>query len=328
MDTKSIIPIPDAPLVNGNRITEVWFRFLLQLFNRTGASEGGDLTKVIRDINDLQANLEAQEYGAAIAALQAALSDVPPDVLTSALIEVTALRVADIEAQMEALVSSVSTPGAEPPADVLALVVREDPPADVYTHGSQAGGDLHAVASPMAAGFMSAADKSKLDVYPRIAMSPVAVTADVVATNSTADVNILTGALPANQLAVGSTFFCGFTTITSTHNSVQTLNIWAKIGATKIIILSLTYPGSGVTNVGVYTQLRMTVRSIGAGGTVQISGISQGSVSVLTNAPFIASTSGAIDTTVANSLTIGMNWGAVQPTNVATTKTGLLVQDN
>ena len=328
MDTKAIIPIPDAPLVSGNRITEVWFRFLLQIFNRTGADPGVDITKLVRDINDLQAGLEGQDYGAAIASLQAALSDVPADVLTTALVEVTANRVADMQAQIESLVYAAATPGVEPPADVLALVVRDEPPADVYTHGSLAGGDLHAVATSAAAGFMSASDKSKLDVYPRLLISPVPVVADVVATNSTADVNIFSASIGANQLVVGSTFFAGFTNITSTHNSVQTLNIWAKIGATKIIILSLTYPGSGVSNVGVTTQIRMTVRSIGAAGTVQISGVAQGSVSVLTNAPFISSTSGSIDTTAANTITFGMNWGAVQPTNVATTKTGLLIQEN
>lgn len=315
MDTKSIIPIPDAPLVNGNRITEVWFRFLLQLFNRTGGTPGGDLTKVIRDINDLQADVEGQNYGAAISSLQAALSDVPADVLTSALIEVTAARVADMQAQLDSYA-------------VHACSQRSEPPLDVYTHGSLAGGDLHTVATAESAGFMSASDKSKLDVYPRIYVSPVPLVADVVATNSTADVNILSASVAANQLRVGSSFFVNFTNITSTHNSVQTLNIWAKIGATKILILALTYPGSGVTNVGVLTQIRMIVRSIGALGTVEISGLAAGSVAVLTNAPFIASTSGSINTTVSNTITFGMNWGAVQPTNVATTKTGILVQEN
>lgn len=327
MDTKSIIPIPDAPLVNGNRITEVWFRFLLQLFNRTGGTPGGDLTKVIRDINDLQADVEGQNYGAAIASLQAALSDVPPDVLTSALIEVTAARVADMQAQIESLVWSASTPGAEPPADVLALVVRDEPPADVFVHGSQAGGDLHSVATQSIAGFMSSADKLKLDTLPNITVSPVAITADIVAQNSTADVNIFSTTLAANSLAVGSTFLSSFTMLASAAGSSGTLSVWVKVGATKVLTATFTVPLVGLSNQAIVSVFRFTVRTTGAGGTFQVSGNNNGNSTLFTSGIVINTASGSINTTTANTLSIGMNWSAANVANVATVKTGLMNQE-
>jgi len=327
MDTKSIIPIPDAPLVSGNRITEVWFRFLLQLFNRTGGAPGGDLAKVIRDINDLQADVEGQNYGAAIASLQAALADVPPDVLTSALIEVTAARVADMQAQIEALVWSASTPGAEPPADVVAFMLRDEPPGDVYAHGSQAGGDLHAVATQTVAGFMSASDKLKLDTLPSISMSPIALTADVVAQNSTADVNIFSTTLAANSLAVGSTFLSSFTMLASAAGSSGTLSIWVKVGATKVLTATFTVPLLGLSNQAIVSVFRFTVRTTGAGGTFQVSGNNNGNSTLFTSGIVINTASGAINTTTSNTLSIGMNWSVANVANVATAKTGLMNQE-
>lgn len=327
MDTKTIIPIPDAPLVIGDRITEVWFRFLLQIFNRTGSTPGVDVTKLVRDINDLQASVEAENYGAAIASLQAALADVPPDVLTSALIEVTAARVADMQAQIESLVWSASTPGAEPPADVWSLLVRDEPPDDVYTHGSQAGGDLHAVASQSIAGFMSTADKLKLDTLPSIVMSPIALTADVVAQNSTADVNIFSTTLAANSLDVGSTFLSSFTMLASAAGSSGTLSIWVKVGATKVLTATFTVPLVGLANQAIVSVFRFTVRTTGAGGTFQVSGNNNGNSTLFTSGIVINTASGSINTTTSNTLAIGMNWSAANVANVATAKTGLMNQE-
>lgn len=341
MDTKTIIPIPDAPLVTGNRITEVWFRFLLQLFNRTGGAPGVDVTKIVRDINDLQASVESENYGAAIAALQAALADVPPDVLTTALIEVTAAQVADLQAQLEALVIAVTTPGTEPPVDSIAYLsaaetpapdvavfaVREEPPSDVFSHGSLAGGDLHAVASQSEAGFMSAADKLKLDTLPSIVMSPIALTADVVAQNSTADVNIFSTTLAANSLAVGSTFLSSFTMLASAAGSSGTLSIWVKVGATKVLTATFTVPLVGLSNQAIVSVFRFTVRTTGAGGTFQVSGNNNGNSTLFTSGIVINTASGSINTTTSNTLSIGMNWSVANVANVATAKTGLMNQE-
>lgn len=143
MDTRTVIPIPDAPLTNGDRITEVWFRFLLQIFNRTGGSDGGDLTNVLRAVNDLQALLAAQ-----VPVEPTSLPDVPAEVVAASLIATALGRIQELEAQIQ---------------QVSVAMRSEDVPAEVYTHGTHSDGTLHAVATPTQAGFMSAADKTKLD---------------------------------------------------------------------------------------------------------------------------------------------------------------------
>lgn len=143
MDTKAIIPVPDAPLTTGDRITEVWFRFLLQLFNRTGGSDGGDLTLVLRAVNDLQALLAAQ-----VPIEQLPLREVPSEVIAAGLIATALGRIQELEARIQQTNVSVR---------------YEELPAEVYTHGTHADDTLHAIATPTRAGFMSAADKTKLN---------------------------------------------------------------------------------------------------------------------------------------------------------------------
>ena len=158
MDTKSIIPIPDAPLVAGNRVTEVWFRFFLQLFNRTGGTPGGDLTKVIRDINDLQALLDSQTPA------ELAAEDIPPaDVMASAAIALVMGRLDELQAQIQQVAGTSAAPDQLPPEAATCCTATDAPPVDVFTHGTHADETLHAVATPTSAGFMSAADKTKLD---------------------------------------------------------------------------------------------------------------------------------------------------------------------
>ena len=158
MDTKAIIPIPDAPMVVGNRVTEVWFRFFLQLFNRTGGNPGGDLTKVIRDINDLQALLEGQTPA------DLSSEDIPPaDVMASAAIALVMGRLDELQAQIQQVAGISAVPDQLPTEAATCCAATDAPPADVFTHGTHADETLHAVATPTSAGFMSAADKTKLD---------------------------------------------------------------------------------------------------------------------------------------------------------------------
>lgn len=157
MDTKAIIPIPDAPMVMGNRVTEVWFRFFLQLFNRTGADPGVDVTKLVRDINDLQAILNGQTP------TELAGQDIPPaDVVASAAIALVMGRLDELQAQIQQVVAANCVP--DPlPAEAMTCAPVDMLPAEVFTHGTHADETLHAVATPTSAGFMSAADKTKLD---------------------------------------------------------------------------------------------------------------------------------------------------------------------
>jgi len=158
MDTNAVIPIPDAPMVVGNRVTEVWFRFFLQLFNRTGSTPGVDVTKLVRDINDLQV-LWASQTPTELAA-----QDIPPaDVMASAAIALVMTRLYELQAQIQQISGLSAVPEQLQPEAATCCAVIDTPPADVFTHGTHADETLHAVATPTSAGFMSAADKTKLD---------------------------------------------------------------------------------------------------------------------------------------------------------------------
>lgn len=89
-----------------------------------------------------------------------ALSDVATSGLYSDLSGTPAIPTAS-----NATATAVSSTGA---AGVLATYARAD---HQHAHGNQAGGSLHSTATTMAAGFMSAADKSKLDGLAAIATS-------------------------------------------------------------------------------------------------------------------------------------------------------------
>jgi hypothetical protein len=312
MDTKAIIPIPDAPLVYGDRITEVWFRFLLQIFNRTGGGEGSDITRVLRDISDLQQSIESQDFGAAIASLQSALVDAPADVPSAALIDSVAARLADMEA--------LNDPNG-------AQVVFDSPPEDVFTHGSLEGGALHSLATATVAGFMSSADKSKIDLLPATFFSPVSLTSDVVAQNTTADVNVFSTILPANSLAVGTTFSSSFTLLASAAAASGTISIWVKLGATKILNATFTVPLGGLTNQPLVSFFRWTVRTVGAAGTLQVSGNNNGSSTLFTSGIVVNTALANINTTIANTMSIGVNWSVANAGNVARAKTGLMEQE-
>lgn len=158
MDTNAIIPIPDAPMVRGDRATEVWFRFFLQLFNRTGGSEGGDLTKVIRDISDLSVLLASQ-----VPAIDAKSAKEPPsDMVAAAAIALVMSRLDELQAKIQE-VGSAGSVRAEIPSEVASFRRGNEIPSDVCVHGSHDDETLHAVATPLRAGFMSASDKTKLD---------------------------------------------------------------------------------------------------------------------------------------------------------------------
>lgn len=328
MDTRTTIPLSDHPLTrNGDQITEAWFRFFLTLFNRTGAGEGSDLTIVKKDISDIQAAIQAEDYGAAIAAIQSALNAAPPDVVTAALIDTTAQQVSQLQAQIESMACVVQAPVESLPAEVASVVLRDDPPADVYAHGALEGGELHALATSATAGFMSSADKSKLDVYPSIVVSPVVVTADILASNTASDVSILSVSTPANSLQIGSTFESrAYFLINAAALAGSTFTVWIKLNATKVLNATFSIPAVGLSNQTVAYSMLFTVRTTGAAGTFYVSCNSHGPNTLFTSGTVINLSGGSIDTTTANTLSIGMNWSAANAGNVATAKSGILTQ--
>ncbi|GAA4321778.1 hypothetical protein GCM10023144_01250 [Pigmentiphaga soli] len=180
MDTRSDIPLPQsAVLAPGGRFAEVWWRFFLTLWNRTGGADGEDADALRRLILDLQAAVEGQQYGNALAQIQAALDEgqMPADVAQAAAMGVIGCMAAEALQRCESLVPiRIQVPGGGPVNESSARArgdflppepyARQSPPIlppEVWAHGIHEAPELHAVATPTSAGFMSAADKAKLD---------------------------------------------------------------------------------------------------------------------------------------------------------------------
>lgn len=128
MDVKSNIPDFQTPfLTSDGRVNEVWWRFLLQMFNRTGGFAGLDgalLQQLVADAEGLLASTNPQP------------ADTPPNFGLEALLRVP-----------------------------LAFQPKSLGPESGLTphHGKQDDPEQHALATPSFAGFMSAADKTRID---------------------------------------------------------------------------------------------------------------------------------------------------------------------
>jgi hypothetical protein len=126
MSTPTNFPDVGVPLVDPKtgRLSMVWFQLLIALFNRTGGTSGDSgSTQELSEVAQQIASLVPVDYGAA-------------------------LRIADVEATLSVLAGAVT---------------QSEPDSFVPTHGIQDAPDLHAVATQTANGFMSGADKAKLD---------------------------------------------------------------------------------------------------------------------------------------------------------------------
>jgi hypothetical protein len=130
MSSQANFPDVGVPMTDPKtgRVSMVWFQLLLALFNRTGGVPGTSTA----DFKSLISQLAQQAESAVAPSYAPELSR----------------RIADVEAALSAL----------------AVALREpEPDSFVPTHGLQDAPDLHALASSTAAGFMSSADKAKLD---------------------------------------------------------------------------------------------------------------------------------------------------------------------
>lgn len=132
-DLRANIPEFRTPIIDvkTGMIDPVWWQFFIKLFDRTGAEQGSDGGGVIIDITILK-KLVDQIYGLSIGqAIQ------PP------------FKQKEYPETLAQLPQRAAAPIAFP--------------FDVPTHGLQYDPALHAVATPTDSGFMSAADKTKLD---------------------------------------------------------------------------------------------------------------------------------------------------------------------
>lgn len=334
-EVSSNIPQYSIPIVNAaGQVNDIWWRFFVTLFDRTGGGEGGDITQILIDLQRQQNEIND-------------VSQAVDGNLATALLATFAGKLIELQTQMEMLqpVAPPRASGLNPDVSMTAGYGRSPAPAQMLTgyepgitdpkglrrtsadamfgvtpvHQLENDQLLHAVATQALNGFMSATDKAKLDGI-NTSLISAAITADVTSNNTTADVPILSITIPAGALAVGSTFGASLYALVSSAALTGTINIWVKINATKAFTLALTTPAVGSTAQGISFYPRITCRAIGASGSLQMSGLFTSNNNVYNGGPVVNSALGSIDTTVSNTLTLGVNWSVANAGNTLAVK--------
>lgn len=207
-----------------------------------------------------------------------------------------------------------------------AQVVAEDPVESLApNHGQQSDPILHDVVTTSANGFMSYTDKAKLDGLSVAVMQPVALIADVLTQNTTADAAILAFTMPAASIVAGTTLAVRLYGITSSGASAGTLSVWIKLGATKVSVQTFTLPATAQPNIGLVYTASITVRSVGASGTMQVGSVMTSSSNALNAGPGVGTAGAGINTTIANTFTVGWNWSVASAANIATAKNATFI---
>lgn len=289
MVTKTPIPLAQIAFLTPNgRVSDPWRQYLLSLGDSNGNGGGND----IGDLLVALAELRQQDASVAVPASQPS-------------------RSAD-EIAAEAI------------ANAQRVMQFDDAGTLVFTHGAQDDDSLHALATASAAGFMSATDKAKLDA---IGLIPAqSLVSDVAATNSAADVAILTETLAANTARAGMQRRFSMYGLVSNGTTAGTLQIWVKVGATKVFTHSFTTPTTAATNRGLFVAFEWCFRTIGSSGTLQISGtLFTNDTPAVTLTPDSLVTPAAINTTSSNTFTFGFNWLAANASNSVIAKTASLI---
>lgn len=127
----------------------------------------------------------------------------------------------------------------------------------------------------------------------------------------------------ANTLAVGNTIRVTVRGIIS-NTGTPTLNLIIKLGATTIVSCGAITTPSGLSNTGFYVTADLTVRSIGASGTIAGAGMAMcgsGSASPIDMLMPTPATPVTIDTTGALTLDVTATWGTASASNTITGQT-------
>lgn len=286
-DIESDIPLYASPIIGKDgRVTAVWWRFFLALFNRTGGSSGVLPIPPDPDVEIIDADTEGYIGG--------------PDFF----------NISRLENEETNAITSSYIP--------VVPILPDIDDTFLNPHGIYEDSTLHAIATPSSNGFMSSTDKSKLDGI----TDNYSIVTDVVATNSTADVDILTFIVLANGYIAGDFQSLQLDAFIDNGAVANQLDVWIKIGVTKVFTQSLSTPSIIGTGNGLSLVSNWTVRSLGATGEIQfagslISNVDSPAIALSTPAP----TATAVDTTANLAFTIGMNWTSAAVDEIATVKT-------
>ncbi|MDR5802134.1 hypothetical protein [Caballeronia sp. LZ001] len=289
MATKTPIPLAQiAFLTPSGRVSDPWRQYLLALGDADGNAGTGDFGPILIALAELR-----QQDAATVSV---------PSLPAGRLDEIVASVIANAQRSEQ-----------------------RDSSADLaMTHGIQDQSDLHATATQTDAGFMSAADKAKLDGVNAIPAQ--SLTADVTASNTASDVTVLTETLPANAARAGMQRRFSMYCLVSNGTTAGTLQIWVKLGTTKVFTHAFTSPTTAATNKGLFVAFEWCFRTIGASGSLQVSGtLFTNDTPAVTLTPDSLVTPASINTTISQTFTFGFNWLAANASNSVTAKSASLV---
>lgn len=141
---------------------------------------------------------------------------------------------------------------------------------------------------------------------------------DTTVSNTTAETTLFTTSFNADELRAGDNVEMSINGIYSTANSSDTFTVRVKINGTTVH--SFTSVAKNVTNTPVEMLHRFTVR--GSGATAAISG--RADFMAYNDSLFASDVAdGTINTTIANTITVTMQWNAADVSNSGTIKQGI-----
>lgn len=145
--------------------------------------------------------------------------------------------------------------------------------------------------------------------------------------SSTADINVLSLTISPDTTFAGACYRITLNgTITKPFSNGTTVNIWVKVGSTKVSVLTFT-PTATRINTAFNAEFLINVRTVGAAGTVYASGVgiwaqtATSNLTALGNGPLVT-----LNNTVSFPLIVGFNFSNSNASNNLTAQTGIVLQ--
>jgi hypothetical protein len=141
--------------------------------------------------------------------------------------------------------------------------------------------------------------------------------------NSTADFNAVQTTIPANGLWAGAIIQGGISGTVTANASLAstTYNFWVKLGNTKILPTYFNVALLSTASGTFMFDLLITVRSTGTGGTFAGCAVVRNGA---TGSVALNNVVGNIDTTAAQTLSMGFNWSNGGTNNIITATQGVI----